>query len=342
MGFAGTLTGRLSDLGMAGLHGVVIAVEEVNAMGGVHGRPIELIVRDDHQDPRVAAKVDKELIDKGVAAIIGHTTSAITAEVVPLMNQMKKLMISPSASTNKLTGLDDYLLRVTAPSKAQGEHLARYIFQEKGVKKAAVVYDLSNRAFAGGLHRVFKNEFERVGGEVLHTGTFSSGREVLYLKLAEKALHSDPDGLLIIAGALDADMICQQLKKLGSNLPVFSSGWAGTPDLLHKGGRAVEGIIISQPVDIDCEKETYLSFKKRYRKNFGVDPDFSAIYSYEAAWILFYGLSAADDETGLKEEILKKRVFEGLQKDIEMDRYGDTRGRRFMITVKDGKFQTLR
>ncbi len=342
IGFAGTLTGRLSDLGMSSLHAVTLAVDEVNDKGGVNGRPVELIVKDDQQDLDVAVKVDKELIDEGVAAIIGHITSALTAAAVPLMNKEKKLMISPSASTNKLTGLDDYLLRITAPSRVHGEHLVGYLYREMGLRNVSVVYDLSNRAFAEGLFRIFKSEFERMGGAVVHTETFSSGREVAYLNMARNILHSAPGGLLIITGALDAAMICQQLKKLGSTLPIVSSGWAGTSDLLQKGGRAVEGIIISQPVDINCERKEYLEFKKKLNERFGIYPDFAAIYSYEAARMLFHALAETDDAAELRDVILKKGVFDGLQKTIRMDKYGDTRGRRFIVTVKDGRFKTLR
>lgn len=342
VGFAGTLTGRLSDLGMAGLNAVTLAVEEINNTGGINGRPAELIVRDDQQDPEVAVRVDRELINAGVMAIIGHTTSTTTVAAVPLMNKEKKLMIAPSASTNKLTGLDDYLLRVTPPSSTQGDHLAHYIYHNMGLKKIAVVYDLSNRAFAEGLFRIFRPGFENMGGKVIHTKTFSSGDQVPYLDIARNMLISSADGLLIIAGALDTAMICQQLKKLSSNLPIITSGWAGTPDLIHKGGRAVEGIIISQPTDIDCKREKYLKFKKHFKQRFGTDPDFVAINSYEAAQILFYALSRTSDESELKDIILKKQVFDGLQKIIRIDKYGDTQGRRFVVTVKDGKFRTLR
>ncbi len=342
IGFVGALTGRLSDLGMSGLSAVTLAVDEVNNKGGVNGRPVKLIVKDDQQDLDVAVKVDRELIDEGVVAIIGHITSAPTVAAVPLMNREKMLMISPSASTNKLTGRDDYLLRITAPSRTQGDHIAGCLYREMGMKNVSAAYDLSNRAFAEGLYRIFKSEFEDMGGAVVHTETFSSGREVPYLKIAGNMLQSAPEALLIIAGALDTAMICQQLKKLGSTRPIVSSGWAGTSDLLQKGGRAVEGMIISQPVDNDCREKEYLEFKQQLNKRFGIYPDFAAIYSYEAAQILFHALAETDDETELKDIILKKGVFDGLQKDIRMDAYGDTRGRRFVVTVKDGRFKTLR
>ena len=164
IGFAGCLTGRLSDLGTAGRNGVMLAVEQINETGGINGRPVELIVKDDKQDPDVAIQVDKELIEEGVVAIIGHMTSAMSVAVVPLMNKEKMLIISPTTSTNELTGIDDYFFRIMPPNKAETDHLAHYTLNVMGLRKMVCVYDLSNLAFTEGWYRNFKSEFENRGG----------------------------------------------------------------------------------------------------------------------------------------------------------------------------------
>ncbi|MBW1797231.1 MAG: ABC transporter substrate-binding protein, partial [Deltaproteobacteria bacterium] len=87
VGFVGGLTGRLSYLGTAGRNGVILAVEEINEAGGINGRPVELITRDDGHDPKVAVKVDRELIGEGVVAIIGHMTSSMSMAALPLINK---------------------------------------------------------------------------------------------------------------------------------------------------------------------------------------------------------------------------------------------------------------
>ncbi len=92
IGFAGGLTGRVSALGTAGRDGVVLAVEEINSRGGLNGRPVELVVRDDKQEPEPALAVDRELIDEGAAAIIGHMTSSMTLAVQELVNKEKILI----------------------------------------------------------------------------------------------------------------------------------------------------------------------------------------------------------------------------------------------------------
>jgi branched-chain amino acid transport system substrate-binding protein len=148
VGFVGGLTGRFSDLGTAGRNGVMLAVEEVNSAGGMGGRTVELITKDDRQDPKTATEVDKALIQEGVVAIIGHMTSAMSIAAVPLINAEKVLMISPTTSTGQLTGKDDWFLRTMVPTGDLPRKLAEYAHDGLGPDRMAAIYDLANRAYA--------------------------------------------------------------------------------------------------------------------------------------------------------------------------------------------------
>ena len=342
VGFVGGLTGRLSDLGIAGRNGVILGVEEINEAGGINGRPVVLITKNDRQDPKVAVKVDRELIDEGVVAIIGHMTSAMSMAALPLINKEGILMISPTTSTNNLASIDDYFMRVMTPNKSETDHLAGHAFKAMGLRKMAAVYDLSNRAYTEGYFNNFRSEFKKMGGEIILCETFTSGPDVSFKNLAAALLESDPeDGLLIVAGALDTAMICQHIRMTGSKAPILSCGWAMTCDLLEHGGPAVEGVIFSRLLDGESQHETYLKFKERYGKRFGRDANFAASHGYEAAHLLFEALKRNDSPEELKGTILEQRIVHGVQGDFELDKYGDPQRKRFLITVKDGQFKTL-
>jgi branched-chain amino acid transport system substrate-binding protein len=340
IGFSGGLTGRLSDLGIAGRNGVMLAVEQINQVGGIGGRPIELIVKDDQQNATVAVQVDEELIEEGVVAIIGHMTSSMSVVIVPLMNKEKMLMLSPTTSTDQLTGIDDYFLRVIPSNKAETDHLVDHSYHSMKLQRIAGIYDLSNQAFSEGWYKNFSTEFERVGGVMVATATFTSGQLVSYLDVVKDLLDSEPDGLLIVAGALDTAMICQQMRKLDSAIPIISSGWAKSADLIRHGGSAVEGVIFSQRYSPGSQHEYYLKFQKQFRERFGSDPDFAAEHSYEAAQILFEALSTRETTAALKDAIIN-HTFQGLQEKITIDQYGDTWRSRSLIIVKDGQFVTV-
>ena len=340
VGFVGGLTGRLSDLGTAGRNGVILAVEEMNSRGGINGRPVALITKDDKQNPKEALRVDRDLIDEGVVAIIGHMTSAMSMAVLPFMNKEKVLMISPTTSTNKVTGIDDYLIRMVPPNKSETDHLARHAFKVMGLKKMAAIYDLSNRVFGEGFLNNFRDEFEGLGGKIIHVETFTSGKDMDFVKLAESLLKSDPDGMLIVTGGLDAAMISQRIRVTGSKAPIISCAWSMTADLIHDGGPAVEGVVFSQLFNRESRQKTYLEFRKRFEERFGEAPNFAASHGYEAALALLKALSKTVDPQELKATILQQGVFEGVQGDFNVDKFGDPQRKRFIITLKNGQFQT--
>ncbi len=342
IGFVGGLTGRISDLGISGKQGVSLAVEQINQAGGINGRPVELIIKNDKQDPEVAVQVDQELIKEGVVAIIGHITSSMSMVAVPQINKEKIVMLSPTASTNDLAGIDDYFLRVQPPNIKEDYHLAQHAFKGMKLRKMAGVYDLSNRAYTEGCYSNFVSKFESMGGTLIFTTTFTSGQEVSHLDIAKNILNSNPEGLMIAAGALDTAMICQHLRKLGSHIPVVSSGWAMTPDFLQHGGTAVEGVVFSIPGYVkDSKDKRYLEFRKQFNERFGKEPNFSSVNSYEAAQVLFIVLSKTDDVEKIKDTILNQQIFPGLQGDIKIDKYGDADRKAILQTVKNGQYKTM-
>ncbi len=341
VGFSGCLTGRLSDLGISGRNAAILAIEEINSSGGIKGRPIELIIKDDKSDADTAVQVDKELINERISAIIGHMTSSMSMAVLPMINKEKIVMISPTTSTNKLTGIDDYFFRVMTPNQIMIEHFANYAFHKMGVKTMAFLYDLSNKTYTEGLYRIFKSEFEKIGGKIIHAKTFTSELNTDYPGIAKSVTEANPEALFIVGSAMDTAMICQQLKKMEFNKPILSDGWAYTNELVKHGGSAVEGIIFTSDFDNQSKKLKYIKFKTEFKDRFGIEADFAAAFSYEATQLLINALRDADGFHDLKRHIEKQNRLEGLQGIIEMDRYGDSSRDFFLVRIENGKFVTF-
>ena len=131
IGFVGGISGRGADLGISGRDGAQLAVEQRNQAGGVAGRPVEIIFRDDHQDPEIARRVVEELVELGVSAIVGPMTSAMGVAVVPIVNERKVVMVSPTVTTEDLTGLDDYFFRVSSTTGYFSPRNAEYQLRAK-------------------------------------------------------------------------------------------------------------------------------------------------------------------------------------------------------------------
>ncbi len=349
VGFAACLTGKFSELGTSGRNGAMLATEEINAAGGVNGRAVSLITRDDRLDPQEALRVDKELIDLGVVAIIGHMTSNMSMAVLPLINQEKMLMISPTTSTNALSGMDDFFLRVIPANKSETDHLANLAFNSMNLRKLAVLYEVSNMAYTEDYYKNFKFQFETLGAKIIKAETFKSG-DFNPKTIVDYILQAKPDGVLIVASPMDTAIVCQHLKKaaethyresMRGGFPVLSSGWAMTTDFIQNAGLSSEGVVFSQLVDEKSTYPSYLRFRENFRKRFGHDPSFAALHAYDAAKLLFRALKENADPKKLKEIILGFKTIHGVQGDFEMDQFGDTTCMRFPVVVKDGMFQIL-
>ncbi len=338
IGFVGGLTGRLSDLGTAGRNGVQLAVENINKSGGINGTSITLIIKDDEQRADIARQVDQELIDENVVAIIGHMTSSMTLAALPIIKKNRIIMVSPTTSTNQLSGIDDNFIRVIPPNKSETEHLAKVVFQDLGLSEIAIIYDLSNKGFSEGWYYTFKGEFENRGGRIKSAVSFTSDKNTSLLETTKKAIADNPAGLVIIAGTPDAAGICQQMLKLGYKIPIISSQWAFTKEFIRLGGSAVNDVIFSQTYNKQDQSKRYAEFKNDFDARFGHEPDFGSALAYEATQVVLNGLSRVNATKDLKQAILERRTYKGLQGDITFDKYGDVERPRILVTVKNKQF----
>ena len=342
VGFAGELTGRRAELGVDGRDGARLAVETINAAGGVAGRPIELVVRDDLGTPEGAQQAARELIDEGVVAIVGHMTSAQTVAALPVTEAAGMLLLSPTASTPELGGRDDLFFRINPTNLLAAHLLARHIFQEREVSRVALIFDTDNDAYSSFYRDAFAAEFEDAGGLVVGEASFSSADDPDFAPYLAQLRAAEPEGLLIIASPFDTALIAQRARIEGWTLPLFSSGWAETETLLRNGGTAVEGIEIVMNYDDNSQTLAFLDFANRYQERFGRLPTFAAAQAYEAIGVLAEGLErtggSAED---LPQALLSIGAFEGLSGTIYMDPFGDVVRTLFLITVRDGAFVTV-
>lgn len=341
IGYVAGLTGRLADLGVGGRNGALIAVEEINATGGVKGRKLELVIRDDNVSPDKVIQVDQELIDSGVVVIVGHATSAPALTAVPLMNSKQILMISPTVRTSQLTGRDDYFFSLITPIAPATDKQAEYAFRNMGIHRITTVYDLANQQYGQDWVGGFKRTFNRLGGEITGELTLSSTDKVNYAQLSEQILSTGATGVLLVAGAVDSAMLCQHLRKSGTPIAIFTSSWPVANEFIQLTGDAARGIVMSSPFFDDDPNPAFRTFRTKYSERFGNLPNYAAVYSYEAIYVIAAALETNDDPKHLKETILQRKTFMGLTGSFEFDTYGDTIRGNYLLTVSNGRFEKL-
>ena len=341
IGFVGGLTGRVADLGVAGRDGVLLAVEDLNQSGGIGGRKVELVIKDDRQNDGSAKQAIRELTKENVIAIIGPMTSSMAVAILPLINAARIVTVSPTVTTDQLSGQDDFFLRVTAPLSRKAEQLANHIVNKLKLKNIAVVCDVSNRAFTETWLKYFEQTLLEKGGRIAVVEEFTSQPDVHFLPIAKRILKTSPDGVLLLSNAIDTALLAQQIRKLESNVALFSSEWAFTTDLISFGGRPVNDMTAFLSFNASSQQARYLAFKEKFTKRFGYVPSFATVLAHDAASFLFAGLQKNPPRSGLKDALLGFDRFSGLQSDIKIDKYGDVERELFMTVIDNGQFKVV-
>lgn len=340
IGFIGGLTGRTAGLGVAGRDGTLLAVEELNRAGGIGGRRVEILTRDDQQDPDLARKAVEELVAAGVAAIIGPMTSVVAESIQPVTERARVVLVSPTVTANRFSGQDDHFFRMTMPLAINAGKLAEYVLSEN-VGTIAVAVDTANAAYTEDWLDSFRRSLEAGGGRIVHVERFRSGAEGGFLPLAERMLATRPDGLLLLSGAMDTALIAQQVRKLGSRVSLFTSEWAYTSDVISFGGQAVEELRAFVTYDPTSRTERHVAFLDGFEKRFGYRPSFAAVLAYEATVYLAAALERNPRREGLKSALLALDRVPGLQGEIHLDRFGDPRRETYLAVIRQGRFATV-
>jgi len=340
IGFIGGLTGSNSDNGQAGLNGVILAVEKINQAGGVNGRKIDLLIKDDAQQPGVAEKSARELVSAHVEAVIGPFTSSMASRIVPSTGAAGVLQISPTVTAMEFYGKDDNFFRINRTTRDNAREYAQVI-TGRGQSRVSVAYDLGNKSFTESWLQEFSTYIAAQGGEIVIVVPYSSP-SVDYEGVVRSMLNAKPDIAFFIAGALDVARLAQQVKKINPSIPIGAAEWAGTEQLLEFGGDVVEGLLIVQNHNSADNSEKFRVFAESYFRRFQRIPGYSSVAAYDAATVVLNALKHQKKNETLKSTVLRLQRFECLQQEIVFDKNGDTERKVFFTEVRSGRFVQIK
>ncbi len=340
LGFVGSISGMTSDMDVHARDGVLYAVEQVNESGGILGRKVELIIKDDKGNKKIAQKVDVELIEQGVVALIGHTTSSMTMAGKSIADRYKKVLISPTAASYQLYGKKDYVVCVNSSLREETVRLAKVVGNKLGIKKVACFYDVGNPNYSECYLKWFTHFYEKFGGKVVRTVAFNSKNMSAFWDMVSHINVGDEKGILIIAAPLHSAILTQKLRKIRKALDIFGVSWSLTSTFLKEGGKAIEGVWFCSDFDPQCKKVSYLNFCKDYRQHYAQEPDLISMLGFETVLVLKHAL---EKNNGSSRNLLKfiPGKYNGVQGRFVINENGDTFRDWFLLRVKNGKFTTL-
>jgi branched-chain amino acid transport system substrate-binding protein len=343
LGEVDPLSGGVSQFGIGCHNGITLALEHVNAKGGIAGQRVDLISEDDQSKPGQSATAVRKLITQDhVLAILGDATSSATLESAPIAQQARVPMITPSATNPRITEIGDYVFRVCFLDEFQGRVIARFAHDRLKVQKLAILTDVK-QDYSVDLARFFKEEFTRLGGTIVREQSYSTGDTDFRAQLtAIRAVK--PDALYVPGYYAEVALILKQLRQFGMTFPVLGcDGWANQT-LLSVAGKATENTYFTNHFSPEDPAPTVQQFVQAYRQKYGQIPDTFGALGYDAAMILAGAIGRAagriDSET-VRTALAETRDYPGVTGNISFDAQRNASKPALVITVKNGKFEIV-
>ena len=332
------LTGSASDLGVAARDAASLAVAD-----GAGALRVELQVFDDGQRPDRIDDVVARMASSQVEAVIGPMTSRMAETWIPHGERLGLVTVSPTVTSHDFAGRDDGFFRVCATTRAYARRSAEFALQSRGWRRFAVLRDDSNRAYTRSWTEFFVDTIRQAGADVAPPVVYERSRADMSdpLNGLASALATRPEVLVIVANAQDTARVAQAVAASPAPPALLAAEWAATDHMILAGGRAVEGLVVTQFFDRHSRAPAYLAFADRFSQRYGRLPGFAEVAAYDATQVVLQALAAQRRGETLKQTLLRLRRFEGLQNPIVFDDHGDC-DRPLMVTeVRNGQYVVI-
>ena len=301
LGLTGPLTGPYAIYGLAAARGAEIAVEEINAKGGVQ---FQFKYQDDQGDGEIAVNAYNSLIDWGMDVLIGTVTSGACIAVAAETYADRVFTLTPSASSSDVTAGNDNVFQVCFSDPNQGSGSAVYIANNMPGAKIAIIYR-NDDAYSQGIRDTFAAEAAVQGLEIVYEGTFTQDSQSDFSVQLTEAQSAGADLLFLPIYYQPASVILNQANQMGY-APTFF-GVDGMDGILTMEGfdtSLAEGVMLLTPFSADAENELTQNFVKTYQEKHGEVPNQFAADGYDAVYILYQALEAAKCTTDMSVEEL--------------------------------------
>jgi branched-chain amino acid transport system substrate-binding protein len=348
VGEYGSLTGPQATFGVSTHNGIMIALDEINAAGGINGRKLKVITEDDQSKQEEAATAVTKLISQNnVVAVIGEVASSASLAAAPICQQNKVPMITPSSTNEDVTKKGDYIFRMCFIDNYQGEQLAVFAANPKAenglaAKTAAILTDVKSD-YSTGLAKVFEQTFTSRGGKIVARASYANGDSDFKSQLTS-VKATNPDILFVPGYYTDIGQIAIQARDLGLQQPLIGGdGWE-SPKLIEIGGKSLEGCFYSNHYFADDPAPAVREFVQKYEQRFGQKPDSLSALGYDSAMVLADALRRAGSTDGpaLRDAIAQTKGHAGVTGTINVGPDRNPIGKKLVIVEIKGGQLTLK
>ena len=297
IGASGPLTGNTASYGQAVQKGAQLAVDEINAAGGVNGITLKLDFQDDENNAQKANNAYNIVKDNGAKVFMGTVTSGPCVSVVELSHEDNMFMITPSGTAVDCIKYDN-AFRVCFNDPMQGTASAEYIATKQLGSKIGIIYDSSD-VYSSGIFQAFKAEAANRGLEIVSEQAFTSSNNTDFSVALQKIKESNADLVFLPIYYKEASSILQQARDVGLSVKWFGcDGLDGVIGQLQDDAALAEGVMLLTPYAADSKEEKSAKFTQAYKDKYnGETPIQFAADAYDA----IYAIKAAIEKAGIED-----------------------------------------
>ena len=275
------MSGPVATFGQACTNSAQMAVDEINAAGGLLGKQVKLISADNKSDAAEAGTMATKLITQNkVVVVLGPVTSTNGLSAGPICQDKGVPMISPTGTNIKVTQIGTYIFRACFVDDFQGTVMANFAANDLQATKAAILTD-NQSDYAKGLADFFKKTFTELGGEIVAEEAFMPDDKD-FRALLNKVKVQAPDIIYCPAYYQPDGLIAKQARELGINVPILGADGWDSPDLIKiAGAKALNNVFFSNHFSREAKNPKAEKYIKDYFERFNMEPDALAALVWE-------------------------------------------------------------
>lgn len=317
IGGIGPTTGGAAAYGEAVKNGIQLAVDEINAEGGINGTKIEFQFEDDEHNAEKSVNAYNTLKDWGMQMLVGTTTSAPCTAVVAKTHEDNLFQLTPSATAVESIQYDN-AFRICFSDPSQGTASAQYIGEHGLAHHVAVIYDSSD-VYSSGIYNNFAAEAKNQNIDIVAAEAFTADNKTDFTVQLQKAKDAGAEMVFLPIYYQEASLILTQADKMGYKPTFFGcDGLDGILDVKNFDVSLAEGAMLLTPFTADAEDEKTQAFVKAYEEAFEIAPIQFAADAYDCV----YAIKAAGEKAGIKPDMSVSDMCDAMKKamtEITMD-----------------------
>ncbi len=331
-------SGAASSYGEQVARGFDLAVEQINAAGGVGGRRLELLYRDDSTNPEIGIAALRDLVEhEHVTTVLGAVSSTVTLRLAPYCERNHIVLVSPSASASQLTGAGNYIFRTVPSDVLEGASMADFA-RDLGLERVAILS--VDNDYGASLAGAFTDRLRASGGSVVASLTFPEGGETAITDAVAALSGLTPRGLYIAAYADDLATALGLLSETRLR-PIILGTSSAASELIRTAGPSAENLVFPRPsFDATADSADVRSFAAAFNARYGAEPDIYAAHAYDTVRVLAAAVtlagSWASDE--ILDALLHIDNYDGVTGRLAFDRNGDVVQYPRLYIVRGGQF----